>query len=113
MRRELIRDCQRRLAKLDMEYGRALARAVAAQERRVAVRAEQDRVVAEAELSVDLIVAAMAAEVGAELAAKLVDRKVSEVKRLVKRHHDAIEQDDSAAATCTPTVGLDRYRDSP
>jgi phage shock protein A len=93
--RDLIRDCQRQLTKLDSEYRRALTRASAAKQRRADILAEHDRLVVDAELSVDLVVAAMAAEVGSDLAAKLVERQVSDVKRLLKHHRDAQEQDTS------------------
>lgn len=83
--RNAIKDYQRRLADLDAAHGRAQSRLEAARRRRDALVAEQDRLVAEAERAVEDSVADMAAEVGPELAAKLVDRKPVQVRHLLKQ----------------------------
>ena len=83
--RTTVRDYQRLIARLDAGHGRAQAQLAAARQKRSEVIAEQDRLVRDAEAAVDEAVAAMAVEVGAELAASLLERDVSEVRRLAKR----------------------------
>ena len=83
--RTTVKDYQRLIARLDAGHGRAQAQLAAARQRRAEVLAEQDRLVREAEAAVDEAVADMAVEVGADLAASLLERDVSEVRRLAKR----------------------------
>lgn len=83
--RTTVKDYQRLIARLDAGHGRAQAQLAAARQKRSEVLVEQDRLVREAEAAVDEAVAAMAVEVGAEMAASLLERDVSEVRRLAKR----------------------------
>lgn len=83
--RTTVKDYQRLIARLDASHRRAQAQLAAARQKRSEVLSEQDRLVQEAEVAVDDAVAAMAVEVGAELAASLLERDVSEVRRLAKR----------------------------
>jgi len=79
-----VRDAQRTLASLDAAHGRAVTRLEQALARRAEVLADQDRKVAAAQAAVDHAVVALAAEVSAERAANLLDRDVTEVRRLLK-----------------------------
>lgn len=83
--RDTVKDYQRRLAKLDGAHSSAQLQLVAARRRRAEVLAAQDKLVADAERTVDEAAVAMAAEVGPELAANLLDRDVSQMRRLMKR----------------------------
>lgn len=83
--RDTVRDCQRRLARLDAVHTRAKGQLEAARQKRSEMLAAQDEQVSDAQQEVDMAVVAMASEVGAELAAKLIGLKVSEVRRLLKR----------------------------
>jgi hypothetical protein len=87
--RDTIRDCQRRIARLDAAHGRAVAQLATAQQKRVEVLAAQDALVAAAKQAVDEALVAMATEVGPDLAAHLLDRELREVRRLMKRHGSA------------------------
>jgi flagellar motility protein MotE (MotC chaperone) len=89
--RNAVKDYQRRLADLDAAHSRARSRLEAARRRRDALIAEQDRLVAEAERAVEDSAADMAAEVGPELAAKLLDLKPTQLRQLLRHrvHSDA------------------------
>ena len=82
--RDEVKNYQRRLAQLDGAHAKATGRLTSAMKRRADVMAAQDRLVAEAEAGVRRAVSAMAAGVGAELTAMLLDIDLSEVRRLAK-----------------------------
>lgn len=83
--RDTVKDLQRLIARLDAAHNAAQMRLDAACQRRAEVLAAQDKLVAAAERSVDEAAAAMAAEVGPELAGTLLGRDVAEMRRLMKR----------------------------
>jgi hypothetical protein len=83
--RDTVKDYQRRIAKLDGAHTAAQLQLEAARRRRADLLAAQDKLVADAERTVDEAAVAMAAEVGPELAANLLDRDVSQMRRLLKR----------------------------
>lgn len=83
--RDQVRDFQRRIAKLDVAHSKAKAHLAAAEERRAAVIAAQDVLVAEARQAVDAAVAEMAREVGVDLAVSLTGRDASDVRRVLRR----------------------------
>jgi hypothetical protein len=87
--RGTVRDAQRRLAVLDAAHNRALAKLDQAAARRAEVLAEHDRMIAVAEAEVERAVADMAAEIGADLTANLLDLDVVAVRRLAKASHPA------------------------
>ena len=82
--RDEVKNYQRRLAQFDGAHTKATDRLTSAMKRRADVMAAQDRLVADAEAGVRRAVSAMAAGVGAELTATLLDLDVSEVRRLAK-----------------------------
>jgi hypothetical protein len=82
--RETVRDAQRRLAALDADYARAVARFNRASVRRAEVLADQDRLVAFAQENVEQTVAVMADVVGAQLTANVLGLDPADVRRLVK-----------------------------
>ena len=84
--RSNVKEYQRRLAQLDAEHARTQDRLAAARCRRAEVMDQQDRLVSAAERDVKAAVAAMAAEVGAEVTAALLDIDPGDVRRLVKAH---------------------------
>jgi hypothetical protein len=83
--RDTVKDVQRQIAKLDAAHNAAQVQLEVARQRRAEVLAAQDDLVARAERAVDQAAAAMAVEVGPELAASLLDRDVLEMRRLLKR----------------------------
>jgi hypothetical protein len=87
--RDTVRDCQRRIAKLDAAHNAAQVQLEAARRRRAELLAAQDKVVADAERAVDQAAATLAVEVGPELAANLLDLNVQEMRRLMKRQTSA------------------------
>ena len=79
-----VRDAQRVLAALDAAHSRAAARLRQAMTRRDEVVADQERLVETARAEVEQAVVAMANEVGAGLAAQLLDLHVRDVRRMVR-----------------------------
>ena len=82
--RSNVKEYQRRLAQLDADHSRAQDRLVAARRKRADVVGEHDRLVTAAEHEVNAAVAAMAAEVGSDVTAALLNVDPSDVRRLVK-----------------------------
>lgn len=79
-----VKEYQRRLAQLDADHSRAQDRLAAARRKRADVVGQQDRLVTAAEHEVNTAVAAMAAEVGLDVTAALLNIHPSDVRRLVK-----------------------------
>jgi hypothetical protein len=82
--RESVRDVKRRLADLDAQHARAVAKLDRASARRAELVAEQDRLVAVAQEDVDRTVGAMAEELGTQLTANVLGLDPVKVRRLVK-----------------------------
>ena len=82
--RSNVKEYQRRLAQLDADHSRAQDRLAAARRKRADVVGDQDRLVTAAEHEVKAAVAAMAAEVGPDVTAALLNIDPSDVRRLVK-----------------------------
>jgi hypothetical protein len=80
----VVRDYQRALARLVNDHERALARLADAVGRREQATAAHAEKVAAAQEGVDQTVASMAAELGAELTASLLNLDVRDVRRLVR-----------------------------
>jgi hypothetical protein len=87
--RDAVKDYQGRIAKLDAAHNAALVQLDVARRRRAELVTAQDKLVATAEHAVDQAAAAMAVEVGPELAASLLDRDVADLRRLAKRQRSA------------------------
>ena len=82
--RDTVRDAQRRLAALDGAYTRAVTNFDRTSARRTEVLAEHDNLVALAQEEVERTVAAMAAEIGADLTATLLGLDAAHVRHLAK-----------------------------
>jgi hypothetical protein len=82
--RDTVRDAQRRLAALDGAYTRAVTNFDRTATRRTEVLAEHDNLVALAQGEVERTVAAMAAEIGADLTATLLGIDAAHVRHLTK-----------------------------
>jgi len=82
--RDTVRDAQRRLAALDGAYTRAVTNFDRTNARRAEVLAEHDGLVAIAQAEVERTVAAMAAEIGADLTATLFGLDAGHVRHLAK-----------------------------
>jgi hypothetical protein len=98
--RETVRDAQRRLAALDADYARAVAKLNRASARRAEVLAEQDRLVALAHEDADRTVVVMADAVGAQLTASVLGLDEADVRRVVKSRNPRAP----ATAPRRPTV---------
>lgn len=79
-----VRTTQRRIATLHAAYRRALAGLEAATDRRAEVLAEADAHVDVARRRVDQALAVMARQLSVPLAAELVGRPVTEVRRITR-----------------------------
>lgn len=95
--RETVRDAQRRLAALDADYARAVARFNRASARRTEVLADQDRLVAFAQEDVDRTVVVMAEAVGAQLTASVLGLDEADVRRVAKSRKPRCSSDAEAA----------------
>ena len=82
--RDTVRDAQRRLAALDGAYTRAVTNFDRTSARRTEVLAEHDNLVALAQEEVERTVAAMAAEIGADLTATLFGLDAGHGRHLAK-----------------------------
>jgi hypothetical protein len=82
--RDTVRDAQRKLAALDGAYTRAVTNFDRISGRRAEVLAEHDSLVAIAQAEVERTVAAMAAEIGADLTATLLGLEAAHVRHLTK-----------------------------
>lgn len=82
--RDTVRDTQRRLAALDGAYTRAVTNFDRTCARRAEVLAEHDSLVTLAQGQVERTVAAMAVEIGADLAATLLVLDAAHVRHLAK-----------------------------
>jgi hypothetical protein len=87
--RDTVRDAQRRLAALDGAYTRAITNFDRTSARRTEVLAEHDNLVATAQAEVEQTVAAMAAEIGADLTASLLGLDAAHVRHLTKARRGA------------------------
>jgi hypothetical protein len=96
--RETVRDAQRRLAALDADYARAVAKLNRASARRAEVLAEQDRLVALAHEDADRTVVVMADAVGAQLTANVLGLDPADVRRLVKSRKPMCASSDAEGA---------------
>lgn len=94
--RDEVRDAQRSLARHDAAHARAVARLDQAVIRRGEVLAEADRLVDAAREGVERAVAAMAANLGPEVTARLVGRDLAEVRRLAKAAQPTGDGDSTA-----------------
>lgn len=82
--RSNVKEYQHRLAQLDADHSRAQDRLAAARCKRADVVGEHDRLVTAAEHEVNAAVAAMAAEVGSDVTAALLNIDLRDVRRLIK-----------------------------
>jgi hypothetical protein len=106
--RETVRDAQRRLAALDADYARAVAKLNRASARRAEVLREQGRLVAIAQEDVDRTVVAMADAVGAQMTANLLGLDPANVRRLVKSGGAAFGGSDPAGPDCVRQLAGER-----
>ena len=81
-----VRDAQRLLAALAAAHGHAAERLAQAVARRTEALAEQDRLVGEAQETLERSVATMAHLVSVERVAQLFDLELAEVRRVAKAH---------------------------
>jgi hypothetical protein len=87
--RDTVRDAQRRLAALDGAYTRAVTNFDRTSARRAEMLAEHDSLVAIAQGEVERTVAAMSAEIGADLTATLLGLDAGHVRHLAKARKGA------------------------
>jgi hypothetical protein len=82
--RDSVRNVKRRLADLDAQHARAVAKLNRASARRAELVADQDRLVAVPQKDVDRAVGAMADALGVQLTAKVLGLDPADVRRVVK-----------------------------
>ena len=95
-----VRSTQRILAALDAAHARAVAALEQALARRSDALSTHDRLVAEAQASVDAAIADMAAQVSPELTAQLLDVDLAVVRRCMKSP--------GTQAKASPSCGAER-----